>query len=228
MVDLVFPAWPATTHRPGGDVLEVDTGEFPGADPALSVLVEDAAGHRRLHRTVKLPTRSRLRIVGAIPTIAEGERIVLVLRATIGRHQLTTESLLERPVAVRDDLGDAAPGTLAPNVRGVTADGNADARDTEAGADIPPTDGTVQPVGEPDAVGEASDDSSANLAPGDGKSEDENDDESEPAAEASPVTKVPGQVPGGQVPGGPSGTDSSAPPPGDSPGLVATPKTEQL
>lgn len=136
LVELIFPAWPKTAYEPGADVLTLDASALPGTQPTLTILVEDGKGHRRKHRSVLLRPGIRQRVVGAIPRLTKGERVVLVVQSTIGDNRLTIESLLPS----NDPASAPGQDVLPPTVRG---DPSAeDAEDTEDGGEI--TDGTVQ------------------------------------------------------------------------------------
>lgn len=147
IVDLVFPAWPTTIHHPGGDVLEVDATALPGVDPKLSILIEAPDGQRRVHRVVPLKAGARSRIVGAVPGLSEGERVVLVVRSTVGTHRLTTESRLlsgvDKPDAAEADKALAPvqrpPAAESPEPKADDAEGVQGDAPTDADADETPT-----------------------------------------------------------------------------------------
>ena len=219
-VDLVFPAWPSTDHSPGSDILDIDATALVGTDPELSILIESSAGARRLVRTVKLKPSERNQLVGAVPELAEGERVVLVVQSSIGPHRVTTESFLTRPTATEpaapalpDEPDTPEPDTTEPGTTesdttepgttgsdttepdttepGTTEPGATEPGTTEPGTTEP---GTTEPgTTEPDTTEPDTTDGDA-VPP---KSDPDTDGPDAPATGTPPAgAPAPGQPPG--------------------------------
>src|SRR5690606_11075846 len=82
LLDLLWPAWPQT-RRDGADALRITAPEWSSA--TLTVMVEAGNGERRGERRIvgrhPLTVADETRVELGTGTLAEGERVVLLLEA---------------------------------------------------------------------------------------------------------------------------------------------------
>ena len=161
LIDLLLPAFPEADRVEGSDVLALNLADWPYEAPVLHVMVEDRAGRRTTAKRVKLRAGQRNRVAGAIVTVPEDARVVLVVEATSDGLPITAERVwVDRP--------DAPPKTPTPTP--TTEPGADEPTDDEApDADAPDADAPdlETPTAEPDpAPAKAPEDTDAPAAPG--------------------------------------------------------------
>ncbi|HVI02736.1 MAG TPA: hypothetical protein VM869_28750 [Enhygromyxa sp.] len=111
LLDLLWPAWPLT--RRNGDVLTLTIPDWASAE--LTVMIEDAAGERRIVKQVALPPAADARVELGIAELGEltgGERVLLLLQAE--RKQgppIVLEQLLETATTTTSSAAEAEPST---------------------------------------------------------------------------------------------------------------------
>ena len=111
LLDLLWPAWPLT--RRNGDVLTLTIPDWASAE--LTVMIEDAAGERRIVKQVALPPAADARVELGIAELGEltgGERVLLLLQAE--RKQgppVVLEQLLETATTTTSSAAEAEPST---------------------------------------------------------------------------------------------------------------------
>lgn len=111
VLDLLWPAWPLT--RRNGDALTLTIPDWTSAE--LTVMVENAAGERRVIGTHTLAPASDATVELKLPDLREGERVLLVLQAE--RKQgppLVLEQLLDTATQTSEAAAAAQPAATEP------------------------------------------------------------------------------------------------------------------
>ncbi len=148
LLDLLLPSFPEADRVEGSDVLALDLADWPYDDPVLHVMIEDGTGRRTTAKRTKLRAGERNRVSGAIVTVPDNARVVLVVEATADGLPITAEHVwVDRP--------DAPPPAMTPAVPTGedAADPDAPDPDTDGADPDAPDEDTADPdTADPDTA----------------------------------------------------------------------------